>query len=128
MISIRGLQDSTLAVELLIARIESCRAQRGWSEAELARQLNWDQSRLNKCMNQRQRFTVPDLDAIAAVFSMTVPELFFDIYGQWDRRSGVDRRKGERRNAHKAIYDPKVELSPEIERAAFPTRDEHDNE
>lgn len=118
MLPIPVVQD-TLATELLIARIEALRTGRGWSEAELARRLNWEQSRLNKCMNRRQRFSVGDLDSLAAVFTVTVPELFFDEYGQWDRRSGSDRRKGERRQARQTIYDPKLEPSPTISRLAF---------
>ena len=113
------------AAELLIDRIESLRVARGWSEARLARELRWDQPRLNKCMKQRQRFSVSDLDALAAAFGLTVPELFFDEYGQWDRRSKTDRRKGERRQRAQTIFDPTLEPSPAVSRLSFPPK--HDD-
>ena len=67
-----------------------------------------------------QPFRVRDLDILIAVFDITLPELFFDEYGQWDRRSGIDRRKVERRQQQQTIYDPALEITPKVSRLSFP--------
>jgi hypothetical protein len=67
-----------------------------------------------------------DLDQLATILEVTIPELFFDEYGQWDRRAKTDRRKGERRKSRQTIYDAKLEITPEIARAAFPPKNNHD--
>lgn len=107
------------ATSHLIARVEALRALHGWSEAALARKLGWLQTRLNKSVNRHQRFLVSDLDRLAEVFGITVPELFFDEYGQWDRRTNLDRRKGERRQLSQTIYDPQVKSTHGINRLSF---------
>lgn len=89
--------------------------------------IQMNQSLLSRRLTGVQRFQITDLDRIAVGFGITVPELFFDDYGQWDRRSNTDRRKGERRQARQTIYDPKVEPSATIARLSFPrTAPEHE--
>lgn len=97
---------------------------RGWSQTNFVECLakigfKRSQAWASRKLTGVQAFRVGELDMLAMVFGITLPELFFDEYGQWDRRSKVDRRKGERRQARQTIYDPKAELTPAIERLAF---------
>lgn len=89
------------------------------SQAQLAQRLDRSQPWLSRRLTGVQQFRIGDLDRIATVFEITIPELFFDTFGQWDRRSKSDRRKGERRQRQRTIYDPRLEVTPEIGRVAF---------
>jgi transcriptional regulator with XRE-family HTH domain len=83
--------------------------QHGLTQVQLAERLHMNQSLLSRRLSGVQHFQLSDLEALAKAFHITVPELFFDEYGQWDRRSGSERRKGERRQVRQVLYDPKVE-------------------
>lgn len=103
--------------------------QRQWSQADFTEQLarrgyKRSQAWVSRKLTGVQPFRLRDLDMLIAVFDVTLPELFFDEYGQWDRRSGTDRRKGERRQRQQTIYDPTLEPSAIVNRLGFPTRDE----
>jgi transcriptional regulator with XRE-family HTH domain len=120
------------AEELLRRKVLGLLQQRRWSQVEFTeclRQRGYKRSQawVSRKLTGVQPFRVRDLDMLATVFGITVPELFFDEYGQWDRRSGSDRRKGERRNEQRPIFDPKVEPThPGVARLAFPpTKDGH---
>jgi transcriptional regulator with XRE-family HTH domain len=92
------------------------------SQTTLAGLMGKTQSWLSRRLNGVQHFRLRDLDRLADIFSLTVPELFFDEYGQWDRRSGSDRRKTERRQQQQHIFDPRVELNAAINRLSFPPK------
>jgi transcriptional regulator with XRE-family HTH domain len=129
----RFLVEQKAAEDLLRRKVLALIAQRGWSQAEftecLARRgYKRSQAWVSRKLTGVQPFRVRDLDMLAGVFGITVPELFFDEYGQWDRRSKTDRRKGERRQSRQTIYDPKVEPSPQIARLSFPPRHEDDGQ
>ena len=114
------------AEQLLRRKVLALLKQRGWSQTHFIERLREighkrSQAWASRKLTGVQRFSVGDLDLLAAVFGVTVPELFFDTYGQWDRRSKSDRRKGERRQSRQTIYDPKLEPTPEIARLSFPT-------
>ena len=92
----------------------------GFTQIALAAKLNKSQSWLSRRLSGVQHFKIRDLDTLAVVFGLTVPELFFDDYGQWDRRSKVDRRKcQDRRVRQTVIYGP---VSDEHFLTAFPPR------
>lgn len=111
------------ASERLVARVRRCMDDRRLSQTKLAALMGKTQSWLSRRLTGDQSFRMRDLDRLGEIFDITIPELFFDEYGQWDRRSGSDRRKGERRQARQTIYDPKLEVTPTIARLAFPPRD-----
>lgn len=107
--------------ELLRRKVKALMKQRdNMTQQELAGRIGMNQSLLSRRLTGVQKFQITDLDAIAQAFQITVPELFFDEYGQWDRRSRSDRRRGERRQARQTIYDPKVEPTPDVTRLSFP--------
>jgi len=113
---------------LLRRKVHGLMKQRGWSQVEFLeclRQCGYTRSQAwaSRKLSGVQSFKLSDVALLADVFQITVPELFFDEYGQWDRRSGSDRRKGERRQTRQAIYDPKLELTPQLGRLAFPPKD-----
>lgn len=89
---------------------------------EFADRLKKSQAWVSRKLTGVQAFRIRDLDRIAVVFGVTVPELFFDEYGQWDRRSGSDRRKHERRQQRRVLYDPKIEIVLERDRLHFPPK------
>ena len=110
--------------DLLRRKIKALLNQHGLTQVQLAERLHMNQSLLSRRLTGVQHFQIGDLDALAKAFHLTVPELFFDAYGQWDRRSGSDRRKGERRQTKQALYDPKVEpTAPGVRRLTFPPDD-----
>jgi transcriptional regulator with XRE-family HTH domain len=113
------------ADELLRRKIAALMRQRGWSQVELRDCLERhgykrSQAWVSRKLTGVQAIKTRDLDLFATVFRVTLPELFFDEYGQWYRRSGRDRRQSERRQEQRTIFDPKVELTPEVGRLAFP--------
>lgn len=114
------------AAERLRARVRRCMEDRRLSQTALAELMgktqSWLSRRLKEDAQGRQNFRMRDLDHLAQIFEITVPELFFDQYGQWDRRSGRDRRHGDRRQTQQVIYDPNVELTPDIARLGFPRK------
>ena len=121
------------AEELLRRKVLALLEARRWSQTDFVaflaqRGFKRSQAWASRKLTGVQAFRVRELDMLAAVFGVTVPELFFDEYGQWDRRSKVDRRKAERRNLRQTIYDPKVEPSPTIARLSFPPRDDGDGQ
>ena len=61
----------------------------GRSQSWLSRRLSgksWDQG--------GSRFQFEDLDALAAVFGLSPAELLEPKYGEWNRRTGHERRSG----------------------------------
>src|SRR5688572_16261056 len=69
----------------------------GRSQSWLSRRLSgkpWDQG--------GSRFQFEDLDKLADVFGVSPAELLQPKYGEWDRRTGHERRSGtdRRRRAH----------------------------
>lgn len=112
------------ADELLRRKIRALMEQHRLSQIELAAKIGRSQAWLSRKITGVQNFYVRDLDRIATVFGITVPELFFDTYGQWDRRSNTDRRKGERRQRRQTIFDPTIEPSRAISRIAFDPKSE----
>ena len=106
--------------ELLRRKVKALMKQRGITQIQLAARLDMSQSLLSRRITGVQRFQVTDLDDLARAFGVTVPELFFDEYGQWDRRSGSDRRRNERRQARQTIYDARIEITPLTSRLSFP--------
>lgn len=130
--ALAGVCHDSRAVEfasedLLRQKIRALMQQHKLTQLQLADRIGMSQSLLSRRLTGVQRFQIADLDALAAAFRITVPELFFDEYGQWDRRSKTDRRKGERRQAQQKIFDPTIEPSREISRLSFPPA-EHDEE
>jgi transcriptional regulator with XRE-family HTH domain len=115
------------ASERLVARVRRCMDDRRMSQTGLAALMGKTQSWLSRRLSGNQSFRMKDLDRLATIFEVTVPELFFDDYGQWDRRSKSDRRKGERRKSQHTIYDAKIEIIPSVARAAFPPKEDHNN-
>lgn len=107
------------ASERLIARVRRCMDDRRLSQTKLATSMGKTQSWLSRRLSGDQSFRLRDLDRLSDIFGVTVPELFFDEYGQWDRRSGGDRRQGERRRAQQTIYDARLEVTPEFARLGF---------
>lgn len=108
--------------DLLRRKIRALMKQHQLSQLGLAERIGMNQSLLSRRLTGIQRFHIADLDALAAAFGVTVPELFFDEYGQWDRRSKSDRRKGERRQAQQVLHDARLEIEPERDRLHFPPR------
>lgn len=111
------------ASERLVARVRRCMDDRRMSQTKLATLMGKTQSWLSRRLTGDQSFRMKDLDRLATILEVTIPELFFDEYGQWDRRSKTDRRKGERRQSQRTIYDPHVELTSPMHRLAFPPHD-----
>jgi transcriptional regulator with XRE-family HTH domain len=114
-----------IAEELLCRKVNALIKQRSWSQVqflECLRRIGYKRSQAwaSRKLTGLQPFRVQELDMLAAVFNITIPELFFDEYGQWDRRSGSDRRKGERRQRRQTIYDAKIEITPTVARLSFP--------
>lgn len=112
------------AEELLRRKVLALLEARRWSQTDFVEHLarigfKRSQAWASRKLTGVQAFRVRELDMLAAVFDITLPELFFDAYGQWDRRSKTDRRKGERRQQRQTIYDPHVEPSPDMSRLAF---------
>lgn len=89
------------------------------TQAETARALRRTQSWLSKRLSGRQAFRLHDLDLLATLFNMTVPELFFDTYGQWDRRTGSDRRKPENRRKRKLLMFQPAHVPRALNRIVF---------
>ncbi len=119
------------AADRLRVRVRRCMKDQRLSQTKLAEQLgrtqSWLSRRLTENPDKRQNFSIKDLDRMADVLKVTVPELFFDDYGQWDRRkNNSDRRKGERRKSQFAIYDARLELTPAIGRLAFPRQEDEE--
>jgi transcriptional regulator with XRE-family HTH domain len=108
--------------ELLRRKIRILMKLHRMTQIDLAARIDMSQSLLSRRLSGVQRFQITDLDAIARAFNITVPELFFDEYGQWDRRSGSDRRKSERRQLQQSVYDPRVEFTEAINRLSFPPK------
>jgi hypothetical protein len=118
-----GVVERT-AEELLRRKVLALLQQRQWSQVHFTERLRQygfrrSQAWVSRKLTGVQPFKVRDLDMLTTVFGITLPELFFDEYGQWDRRSGSDRRKGERRQTRQTVYDPKVELTASIARLSF---------
>lgn len=112
-----------MAAETIVrSRVNALVKQRGWSQLEFARKLGKSQAWVSRKLNGVQEFRIRDLELLARIFRITVPELFFDNYGQWDRRSGTDRRKGERRQRQQILYDARLEIEPERDRLHFPPK------
>ena len=118
--------DMPTASEQLVARVRRCMDDRRLSQTKLAALMAKTQSWLSRRLSGDQNFRMRDLDQLADIFELTVPELFFDDYGQWDRRAKSDRRRSERRSQRQTIYDPKVEVTPEMGRLAFASKDDKD--
>jgi len=114
------------ASERIVARVRRCMDDRRMSQTKLAGLMGKTQSWLSRRLSGAQSFRLRDLDRLADIFEITIPELFFDEYGQWDRRSKTDRRKSERRQSQRTIFDAKVELTSTIARLSFPTTREHE--
>ncbi len=115
------------AEELLRRKVLRLIKQRSWSQTNFTECLalagyKRSQAWVSRKLTGVQPFRVRDLDMLIAVFEITLPELFFDAYGQWDRRTGSDRRKAERRQHQQTIFDPSVEPSREISRLGFPPK------
>lgn len=92
------------ADDLLRQKIRSLMKLRHMTQYELCVLLSRrHQSWLSRRLSGIQKFLITDLDALARAFSITVPELFFDEYGRWDRRSGVDRRSGRDRRTSQRL-------------------------
>lgn len=120
----RGIVERT-AEELLRRKVLTLLKARGWSQADFTEHLakrgyKRSQAWASRKLTGVQPFRLQDLDLLTAVFDITLPELFFDDYGQWDRRSKVDRRKGERRQSSQTIYDARLEITPTVTRLSFP--------
>lgn len=97
------------------------------SQTQLAARLGKTQSWLSRRLTGDQSFRMKDLDPLATIFRITVPELFFDTFGQWDRRTKVDRRKVERRQRRQILYDARLEITSET-RMTFPRSEEEPEE
>lgn len=111
------------AEDLLRQKIAVLLHQRGWSQIEFAERLGKSQAWVSRKLTGVQAFRLRDLDAIAGLFAISLPELFFDEYGQWDRRSGGDRRKQDRRRHKRVLYDPKIEIVASRDRLHFPIKE-----
>lgn len=73
---------------------------RKMTQADLAEKLGRTQPWVSKRMAGKTKFTVPDLDALCAVFLLEPHQIMRPGHGQWDRRTHRDRRSGhERRGA-----------------------------
>lgn len=111
------------ASEILRARIAGLVKQRGWSQIQLSAALGKSQAWVSRKLTGVQEFRIRDLELLAHVFDITVPELFFDTFGQWDRRSGTDRRKGhDRRQQQQILYDAHLEIDYARDRLQFPPK------
>src|SRR5687768_5786721 len=91
------------AHELLRRKVLALLKQRSWSQTDLTESLarighKRSQAWVSRKLTGVQSFRIRDLDMLATVFGISLPELFFDEYGQWNRRSKTDRRKGDRRH------------------------------
>ena len=110
----------TPAEERLRARVRDLMDLRALTQDDLAACLGMQQASASRMLSGRQRFRVEHFDRLATFLGVTVPELFFDAYGQWDRRTGLDRRNDEdRRRRKQPIYDKKVEIGTSVNRIAF---------
>jgi transcriptional regulator with XRE-family HTH domain len=90
--------QSVSASERLRLRVRRLLAASHHHQTDLGQALGISQSEVSRRLRGKLRFRLKELDAIAAFFHITVPELFFDEYGRFDRRkatrrSGQDRRK-----------------------------------
>lgn len=111
------------AAERLRTRVRDFLDRRRMSQTQLATKMGKTQSWLSRRLTGNQSFRIRDLDRLAEIFDITVPELFFDDYGQWDRRSKTDRRKGERRQSQRTLYDARLEIVPDRDRLHFPSNE-----
>ncbi len=114
------MRGMATASERLRERVRDFMDAQRFSQTKLATRLGKTQSWLSRRLSGNQSFRLRDLDQLADIFGVTVPELFFDTYGQWDRRSKSDRRKGERRQRQQALYDARLEIDPARDRLHFP--------
>lgn len=77
------------------------------TQAELAEALGVSQPWVSKRLSGVTPFQIEDLDRLARLFDLTVAQLLQDGYGQWERRSGEDRRVSlERRRARRPTDPP----------------------
>jgi transcriptional regulator with XRE-family HTH domain len=73
------------------------------TQAAIGQALGLQQTDVSRRLHGKSPWRIEELDGLARLFKLTVPELFFDEYGRWDRRkakhdrrSGVDRRQFDR--------------------------------
>src|SRR5437870_2179038 len=88
------LPFTTLETQL---RLKVLKLMKMWSlnQAQLAAKLGKDQPWLSRRLSEKghkTRFQLGDIDALCAVFRLSPSELLRQGYGQWDRRSGHERR------------------------------------
>lgn len=82
-------------------------------QAELAGKIGRSQSWLSRRLSGKpwtdggSRFQLADLDALASAFGLSPAELLEPKYGEWDRRTGQDRRiRTDRRHKRPPLRDP----------------------
>lgn len=98
-----GPEEPHTVAELLRKRVKDLLRRSGRTQQDLARTLGISPSTLSEAMNGRHDLTLSEIDAIAAYFRTSVPELFDPMYyaawkPEWqDRRSGRDRRSHRER-------------------------------
>ena len=75
--------------------IQSLRTWRHWTQADLAERIGKTQPWLSKRLTGRVPLNLRDLDLIASAFLVSAASLIEPrAPDQWERRSGVDRRRG----------------------------------
>lgn len=103
----------------LNARLWELLAESGRTQMDLGIHLGHSQSWVSKRMSGVLHWEVTDLDALADFFGLSVPELFFNAFGKWDRRHTLDRRNPQDRRRRNNKNGPKSDESAHGSRIAL---------
>lgn len=99
------------AHDILRRNVRRLLVERGRSQVELAEALGMSQGNVSLILNAEQPFQTKHLDNLARFFAVPVPILFIDADEPWfpfERRSGAERRRAERRSGMDRREDDNV--------------------
>ena len=82
------------AQERLTANINELMEFTRRKQVAFAKYLKISQAHASMLLNGKRQWQIEDLDRIAEFFCVTVPDLFRDWEGHFERRAGRERRSG----------------------------------